>query len=257
MKEEGFPYLSLDQTHAPLTLPEPLLPPTPLPPIPPPILESPTSPKLHTPPTPFLDPLAWPSLGSPSGITIDGMLHLHNKAEDVPAPSKELHGLPLVALPSMEDQKWLWILELGLDLSSCLTPPLSPSHSPLAAINTSPLSTSAPTALNITALTATPGPLDMLSTLAQAAFVPCVEREVMWTPVTQLWPQQAYWDPLIWELEQQAEQLKLESQDYEGGNVMVTEDPTSFPISCSPSLSFEDYLAYVFPDTLADQESPY
>ena len=47
------------------------------------------------------------------------------------------------------------------------------------------------------------------------------------------------------------ELLKSESQDYEGGNVMVMEAPISF----SPSLSFEDYLAYIFPDTLADQDS--
>ena len=104
---------------------------------------------------------------------------------------------------------------------------------------------SIPTALSITAPSAMPGPLDILSTPTPSSLVLAAGEEVMWVTIAQPLLQHMYPDPLTRKLEEQVELLQLELQECDGGNVTVTEDPLFFP----PSLSLDDFISYAFHDT--------
>ena len=99
-------------------------------------------------------------------------------------------------------------------------------------------------------------PPDTLNVRAQCALAPSVESLVMWAPLAQpqlrraphlSLPEWVTWD-----------NLESESQGYDGGNVTVVEDPTSF--SPFPStdctlyshFSFDDFVMIAFPDLTRD-----
>ena len=99
-------------------------------------------------------------------------------------------------------------------------------------------------------------PPDTLSERAPCTPVQFVESLVMWAPVAQpqLWhalhlslPKWVTWDD-----------LELESQGYEGGNVMAMEAPTPFSPFSLPNcmlyshFSFNNFVTIAFPDLTRD-----
>ena len=117
----------------------------------------------------------------------------------------------------------------------------------------------APFALSMYALSVNRSPLDTPNGPAPCTPAQSVESSVMWVPVAQLQlrlahhlslPAWATWD-----------NLELESQGYEGGNVTVWEAPTSFsPFSLTDCtlyshFSFDDFVRIAFLDLTRDLDA--
>ena len=114
----------------------------------------------------------------------------------------------------------------------------------------------APIALSTSARSVDESPLDTLSVHVRCAPVPSVESSVMWVPLAQPQPRHA----LHLSLPEWATwgDLELEPQDYDGGNVMVMEAPTSFSpfpsTNCTlySHFSFDNFVMIAFPDLTRD-----
>ena len=222
----------------------------PSPPTPPLRPASRTSRPLTTPnPSPFplgpIQALLW------GNITRQTTLQ-HTTAGDTLA-IEELPTWLLGELLSPEDWKWCLVQApdptLSLSLPPCWTPP--PSTSDVMCVMSN---MSVPIALTIIAPSAMDSPLDTHSMLSPAVFASYVENidTKMWIVHPQpLW---VYPDLPLGVLEWVLGLLKLESQEYEGGNVMVMEDSISvsfFPLF-SPTFSFANLPKYAFPDAHID-----
>ena len=187
------------------------------------------------------------------------MLRWLNKAGEGLA-DKVLLEWALDVLRCPEDWRWLWSLEPAATPSTFLTPlnhlpPLSYDAS-----NANPWTMYAPIAPSTSAHSVNKLPPDTLSVCAQCAPAQSVESSVTWAPLAQpqLWhalhlslPKWVTWDD-----------LELESQGYEGGNVTVMEAPTPFspfsPTNCTlySHFSFNDFVMVAFPDLTGDLDDP-
>ena len=141
---------------------------------------------------------------------------------------EELRRWALDVLLCLEDWKWLW--ELPAPAPTPLMSPTPPlPHLPWYNASSVDLPTTfAPNVLNTSAPFADWPLLDIPNAPATCTPVPFVESSVMWAPVAQLQPQPAY-PPPEWLTEGI---FKPESQNNDGGNVMVENPLSHFLPSC-------------------------
>ena len=219
----------------------------------------PTPPSIQLPnwpdePTPSLI-VSGPRLPFPQENDIVAMLCRLNEAGEGLADEVLLEWA-LDVLCSPEDWRWLW------SLGPATTPLISPTplnHPPpllYNASNASPWTMYTPTAPNMSVRSVDKLPPDTLSAHAPCAPAPSAENSVTWVPLAQPQPQHAYHLSLpewvTWD------DLELESQGYDGGNVIVIETPTPFsPFPLTDCMlyshfSFDDFIRIAFPNLTRD-----
>ena len=223
------------------------------------------SPQLILPLTPFPSWLEEPPLSLitlelhlpfPQGNNIVVTLHWLNKV-GAGLTDEVLLEWALDMLHSPEDWRWLWSPEPATTPSSSptlLNCQLSPPS--YVASNANPWTMYTPNALNISAPSIEGLPLDILNTPVPCTHALSAENSVMWAPVAQL----QLWHVALLSLPEWATLADFESvpQDYEGGNVMVEEPPTSFsPFSLTDCtllshFSFNDFIIVAFLDLARD-----
>ena len=234
------------------TPPAPLEPPHPPNPFPPPIPQSTNLPNWPTVQTHF--PFADQTPSPPRNITEGTLLQLREVGLEL--TEEELWQWALDALLSPEDWKWLWELAPALIPLRSPTPPLphllwydASSASPPTMFVPNVPSTSVPFVDWL--------PLDIPNEPATCTPAPFVESSVMWAPVAQLQLQFTR-PPPEWLAKGV---FKSESQNNDGGNVMVENPPISFspfsPVDCTmlSHFSFNDFVAIAFPDLVGDLDA--
>ena len=162
-------------------------------------------------------------------------------------------------LRSPEDWRWLWSPEPAATPSTSPTPLNHPPPWSYDVSNANPWTTYAPIAQSTSALSVDESPPDTLSAHAQCAPAPFVESSAMWVPLAQPQPRHA----LHLSLPEWAtwDDLELEPQGYNRGNVTVMENPTLFspfsPTDCTlySHFSFNDFIRIAFPDLTRDLDN--